>query len=53
MPTNTLQVPYSDYYIWQMNDGYWHISSETRHQWNGKPDMPREYRDGQLTSKRR
>lgn len=34
---------YSDYYIFCMSDGYWHIAPYTEHQWNGKPDLPREY----------
>lgn len=35
--------PFSDYYVFQMNDGAFWIAAFTEHQWNGKPDLPREF----------
>jgi hypothetical protein len=36
---------YPDYYVFQFMDGTWRIAPTTAHQWNGRPDLPREIRD--------
>jgi hypothetical protein len=36
---------YLDYYVFQFMDGSWRIAPMTRHQWNGRPDLPRDVLD--------
>lgn len=47
----TAPIPYYNYYIWQMSDGNWWVSANTRHDWQGGPDLPEQYR-GPYDSKR-
>ena len=42
---------FSDYYVFCFMDGTYRIDARTEHQWNGKPDMPREVLDGIYNSK--
>ena len=38
-----MNLTLSDYYVTQLHAGDWYICDYTQHQWNGLPNLPREY----------